>query len=229
MLSDLTPDLWAAIWLSLRVATLSTLLSLPLALGVAALLVRRRFWGRPLLDAVVHMPLVLPPVVTGYLLLVILGQSGAFGPLLARLDLAFAFRPAGAVIAAAVMAFPLMVRALRLALEAVDPDLEEAAKTLGAGRIGVWRAVILPLIWPGVLAAAVLGFAKALGEFGATITFVGAIPYETETVPSAIYALLQVPGEEGAVTTLVVISLLLSLGALLVAEWLATRWRARHA
>jgi len=215
--------------LSLRVALLSTLLSLPLALWVAALLVRRQFWGRPVLDAVVHIPLVLPPVVTGYLLLVAFGQSGVLGPILRSLDIAFAFRPAGAVLAAAIMAFPLMVRALRLALEAVDPGLEEAARTLGAGRVGVWRRVILPLIWPGLLAAAVLGFAKALGEFGATITFVGAIPYETETVPSAIYALLQVPGQEGAVRTLVIVSLLLSLGALLLAEWLATRWRRRRA
>ena len=225
----LTPEVWAAIRLSLWVAMWSVLFGLPLAMGVAHLLVRCRFWGRPVLDALVHVPLVLPPVVTGYFLLILLGRQGLLGEALARLDLAFAFRPAGAVIAAAVMAFPLMVRALRLSLEAVDPGLEETARTLGAGRFGTWRSVTLPLMLPGILAAALLGFAKAMGEFGATITFVGNTPFDTQTLPSAIYALLQVPGQEASVAVLVGISILLSVGALAVSELLARWWKRRDA
>jgi len=225
----LTPEVWGAIWLSLWVAFWSTLIGLPLALGVAHLLVRRRFWGRPVLDALVHVPLVLPPVVTGYLLLVLFGRRGVFGDVLAWLDVTLAFRPAGAVLAAGIMAFPLMVRALRIALEAVDTGLLEAARTLGAGRWAIWRTVTLPMMFPGILAAAMLGFAKAMGEFGATITFVGNTPLETQTLPSAIYALLQVPGEEGAVVVLVVISIVLSVGALAASELLASWWRRRNA
>ena len=225
----LTPEVLAAIRLSLWVALWSTVLGLPLALWVAHLLVRRRFWGRPVLDALVHVPLVLPPVVTGYLLLVLFGRRGLFGDVLAWFDVALAFRPAGAVLAAGVMAFPLMVRALRIALEAIDPGLEEAARTLGAGRWAIWRSVTLPLMVPGILAAAMLGFAKAMGEFGATITFVGNTPLETQTLPSAIYALLQVPGQERAVLVLVVISVILSVGALAASELLANRWRRRNA
>lgn len=229
MADILTPEVWGAVRLSIWVAVWSVILGLPLALGTAHLLVRRRFWGRPVLDALVHLPLVLPPVVTGYLLLVLFGRRGVFGDVLAWFDVALAFRPAGAVLAAAVMAFPLMVRALRLSLEAVDPGTEEAARTLGAGRFGVWRTVTLPLMVPGILAAAMLGFAKAMGEFGATITFVGNTPLDTQTLPSAIYALLQVPGQERAVVVLVVISVVLSVGALAASEALAIRWRRRNA
>lgn len=225
----LTPEVWGAIRLSLWVAFWSTLIGLPLALGVAHLLVRKRFWGRPVLDALVHVPLVLPPVVTGYLLLVLFGRRGVFGDMLAWLDITLAFRPAGAVLAAGIMAFPLMVRALRIALEAVDTGLEEAARTLGAGRWAIWRTITLPMMVPGILAAAMLGFAKAMGEFGATITFVGNTPLETQTLPSAIYALLQVPGQEGAVVALVVISVILSVGALAASELLASWWRRRNA
>ncbi|MGR3433550.1 MAG: molybdate ABC transporter permease subunit [Shimia sp.] len=211
------PGEWAAIWLSLRVAFWSTLLSMPLAGAVAWLLARRRFPGHGVLNALVHLPLVLPPVVTGYLLLVLFGRQGPFGAL------GLAFTPAGAMLAAAIMAFPLMVRALRLAIEAVDPGLEEAARTLGASRVGVARRVTLPLMAPGIAAAAILGAAKAMGEFGATITFVANIPGLTQTIPSAIFGLLQVPGQDGAVLRLVAVSVVLSVGALLASEALARR------
>jgi molybdate transport system permease protein len=209
--------------LSLWVATVSVVFSLPIATGVAFLLARRRFWGHGLLNALVHLPLVLPPVVTGYLLLVAFGRRGIFGPVLEVLGLQLAFTSAGAALAAAVMAFPLIVRAIRLALEAVDPKLEEAANTLGASPLRVFGFVTLPLILPGVLAGAVVGFAKALGEFGATITFVSNIPGETQTIASAIYALLQVPGQEAAVGRMIGLSVLLSVGALLLSEILARR------
>ncbi|MFQ3302539.1 MAG: molybdate transport system permease protein [Planktomarina sp.] len=212
-----------AVTLSLWVATVSVVVSLPIATGVAFILARRRFWGHGLLNALVHLPLVLPPVVTGYLLLVAFGRQGIFGPVLEALGLQLAFTSAGAALAAAVMAFPLIVRAIRLALEAVDPKLEEAASTLGASPIRVFGFVTLPLILPGVLAGAVVGFAKALGEFGATITFVSNIPGETQTIASAIYALLQVPGQEAAVGRMIGLSVLLSVGALLLSEILARR------
>ena len=204
-------------------ATVSVVFSLPIATGVAFLLARRRFWGHGLLNALVHLPLVLPPVVTGYLLLLAFGRRGIFGPVLEALGLQLAFTSAGAALAAAVMAFPLIVRAIRLALEAVDPKLEEAANTLGASPLRVFGFVTLPLILPGVLAGAVVGFAKALGEFGATITFVSNIPGETQTIASAIYALLQVPGQEAAVGRMIGLSVLLSVGALLLSEILARR------
>ena len=212
-----------AVTLSLWVATVSVVVSLPIATGVAFILARRRFWGHGLLNALVHLPLVLPPVVTGYLLLVAFGRQGIFGPVLEALGLQLAFTSAGAALAAAVMAFPLIVRAIRLALEAVDPKLEEAANTLGASPLRVFGFVTLPLILPGVLAGAVVGFAKALGEFGATITFVSNIPGETQTIASAIYALLQVPGQEAAVGRMIGLSVLLSVGALLLSEILARR------
>ncbi len=212
-----------AVTLSLWVATVSVVVSLPIATGAAFILARRRFWGHGLLNALVHLPLVLPPVVTGYLLLVAFGRQGIFGPVLEALGLQLAFTSAGAALAAAVMAFPLIVRAIRLALEAVDPKLEEAASTLGASPIRVFGFVTLPLILPGVLAGAVVGFAKALGEFGATITFVSNIPGETQTIASAIYALLQVPGQEAAVGRMIGLSVLLSVGALLLSEILARR------
>ena len=219
----LSPVEIQAFTLSLWVATVSVVFSLPIATGVAFLLARRRFWGHGLLNALVHLPLVLPPVVTGYLLLVAFGRRGIFGPVLEVLGLQLAFTSAGAALAAAVMAFPLIVRVIRLALEAVDPKLEEAANTLGASPLRVFGFVTLPLILPGVLAGAVVGFAKALGEFGATITFVSNIPGETQTIASAIYALLQVPGQEAAVGRMIGLSVLLSVGALLLSEILARR------
>ena len=212
-----------AVTLSLWVASVSVIVSLPIATGVAFLLARRIFWGHGLLNALVHLPLVLPPVVTGYLLLIAFGRQGILGPILDALGLQLAFTSAGAALAAAVMAFPLIVRAIRLALEAVDPKLEEAASTLGASPLRVFGFVTLPLILPGVLAGAVVGFAKALGEFGATITFVSNIPGETQTIASAIYALLQVPGQEAAVGRMIGFSILLSVGALLLSEILARR------
>ena len=201
----------------------SVVVSLPFATAVAYVLARRRFWGHGLLNALVHLPLVLPPVVTGYLLLMAFGRRGIFGPPLEVLGLQLAFTSAGAALAAAVMAFPLIVRAIRLALEAVDPKLEEAASTLGASSVKVFVFVTLPLSLPGILAGAVVGFAKALGEFGATITFVSNIPGETQTIASAIYALLQVPGQEAAVGRMIGFSILLSFGALLLSEVLARR------
>ena len=212
-----------AVTLSLWVASVSVIVSLPIATGVAFLLARRIFWGHGLLNALVHLPLVLPPVVTGYLLLIAFGRQGILGPILDALGLQLAFTSAGAALAAAVMAFPLIVRAIRLALEAVDPKLEEAASTLGASPLRVFGFVTLPLILPGVLAGAVVGFAKALGEFGATITFVSNIPGETQTIASAIYALLQVPGQEAAVGRMIGFSIILSVGALLLSEVLARK------
>ncbi len=224
MMDSLGPAEWTAIWLSLRVAVVATICALPVAVAVAYLLARKRFPGRQLLNGLVHMPLVLPPVVTGYLLLVLFGQTGPIGGFINdTLGITLAFRWTGAALAAAIMAFPLMVRAIRLAIEAVDQGLEEAASTLGASRWRIFSTVTLPLILPGVLAGAILGFAKALGEFGATITFVAAIPGQTQTIPSAIYGLLQVPGGEPAVVGLVIVSVILAMGALLISEWLARR------
>jgi molybdate transport system permease protein len=220
---SLSPVEFQALTLSLWVAMVSVLVSLPFATAVAYILARRRFWGHGLLNALVHLPLVLPPVVTGYLLLMAFGRRGIFGPPLEALGLQLAFTSAGAALAAAVMAFPLIVRAIRLALEAVDPKLEEAASTLGASSVKVFIFVTLPLSLPGILAGAVVGFAKALGEFGATITFVSNIPGETQTIASAIYALLQVPGQEAAVGRMISFSILLSFGALLLSEVLARR------
>lgn len=219
----LRPEEWSALALSLQVSVWAVLWTLPLALWVAWLLARKRFPGRDLLSAVVHLPLVLPPVATGYLLLLTFGRNGAVGGALADWGIVFAFRWTGAALAAGIMGFPLMVRAIRLAFEAMDPKLEEAAATLGAGRVAGFCLVTLPLIAPGILAGAVLGFAKAMGEFGATITFVANIPGETQTLPSAIYAFLQVPGGEAPALRLLWISLVVSLGAVLASEWLARR------
>ena len=217
----LTPAEWQAVALSLRVSALATALSLPLGIAVALALARGRFPGRGLLNGLVHLPLILPPVVTGYLLLLAFGRKGPVGALLDQwFGVVLAFRWTGAVLAAAVMAFPLMVRAIRLSVEAVDPRLEQAAATLGAPRIMVFATVTLPLILPGVLAGAVLGFAKAMGEFGATITFVSSIPGQTQTLPSAIYAFLQVPGGEPSALRLVAVSVAVALVALALSEWL---------
>ncbi len=219
----LQPEEWAALALSLKVSVVATLLSLPLALAIAWLLARRDFWGKSLISALVHLPLVMPPVVTGYLLLLTFGRNGAVGGFLEQFGIVLAFRWTGAALAAAIMGFPLMVRAIRLAIEAVDPRLEQAASTLGAGRAAGFILVTLPLIAPGILAGAVLGFAKAMGEFGATITFVANIPGQTQTLPSAIYAFLQVPGGEGSALRLVGLSLVVALGAVLISEWLSRR------
>lgn len=230
MTASLGPEEWAAIWLSLQVALVATVCALPLAVWVAYVLARKQFPGRQLLNGLVHLPLVLPPVVTGYLLLIIFGQQGPLGAFLhSTFGVSLAFRWTGAALAAAIMAFPLMVRAIRLGIEAVDPGLEAAAATLGASRTRIFMSVTLPLVLPGVLAGTVLGFAKALGEFGATITFVAAIPGQTQTIPSAIYGLLQVPGSEPAVVRLVIVSVVLAMGALLVSEWLARRMARRVA
>ncbi|MDO6590142.1 molybdate ABC transporter permease subunit [Loktanella sp. D2R18] len=220
----LGPQEWAAIFLSLRVALVAVICALPFAIGVAYLLARKQFFGRQLLNVAVHLPLVMPPVVTGYLLLVLFGSQGPVGRVLEQvLGLSLAFRWTGAALAAAIMAFPLMVRAIRLGLEAIDPGLEDAAATLGASRWRVFGTVTLPLALPSILAGVVLGFAKALGEFGATITFVAAIPGQTQTIPSAIYGLLQVPNSGPAVVGLVTVSIVLAMGALLLSEWLAQR------
>lgn len=223
----LGPEEWRAVVLSLKVSFWATVLSLPVGLWVAYVLARCEFPGKQLVNGLVHLPLILPPVVTGYLLLVTFGTTGPLGGILQDLGIVFAFRWTGAALAAAVMAFPLMVRAMRLSIEAVDPKLEQAAGTLGASRIWVFVTVTLPLILPGIIAGAILAFAKAMGEFGATITFVSNIPGQTQTVPSAIYAFLQVPGGEASAWRLVIVSVVIAMAALLGSEWLARRAATR--
>ncbi|MEQ9124597.1 MAG: molybdate ABC transporter permease subunit [Alphaproteobacteria bacterium] len=219
-----------ALLLSLRVALWATAASLPLGVLAAYALARWSFPGRQLLNGLVHLPLVLPPVVTGYILLLTFGTQGPVGGLLKDLfGVVLAFRWTGAVLAAAVMAFPLMVRAIRLSIEAVDPRLEEAAGTLGASRGWTFLTVTLPLILPGVVAGAILAFAKAMGEFGATITFVSNIPGQTQTLPSAIYAFLQVPGGEAAAFRLTLVAVAVAMAALLLSEFVATRVARRVA
>lgn len=220
----LGPAEWQALALSLRVSFFATLLSLPFGVFIAYALARWRFRGKHIVNVLVHLPLIMPPVVTGYLLLLTFGRQGVIGSwLYDSFGVVLAFRWTGAVLAAAIMAFPLMVRSLRLAIEAVDPKLEQAAATLGASRFWVFATVTLPLILPGLIAGSVLAFAKAMGEFGATITFVSNIPGQTQTLPSAIYAFLQVPGGEGSALRLVVVSIVVAMGALLASEWLARR------
>ncbi|WP_170576162.1 molybdate ABC transporter permease subunit [Ruegeria atlantica] len=216
-----------ALKLSLRVSFWATLVTLPFGIFVAYALARWRFPGRQLLNGLVHLPLILPPVVTGYLLLLTFGIQGPLGKLLAEFGIIVAFRWTGAALAAGIMAFPLMVRAIRLSIEAVDPKLEQAGATLGASRPFVFATVTLPMILPGVVAGAILAFAKAMGEFGATITFVSNIPGQTQTLPSAVYAFLQVPGGEGAATRLVVVSIIIAMGALLLSEYVGRRAAAR--
>ena len=226
----LSSEAWDAVRLSAQVSAVATVLSLPFAIAIAYLLARRQFFGRELLNGLVHLPLILPPVVTGYVLLLAFGRQGPIGAVLFDwFGITLAFTWSGAALAAAIMAFPLMVRAIRLAIEAVDPKLEEAAMTLGAGPVWVFATVTLPLIAPGILAGTVLGFAKAIGEFGATITFVSNIPGQTQTIPSAIYAFLQVPGGEQDALSLVIIAVIIAMGALLLSEWLARRVAARIA
>ncbi|MBP0581731.1 molybdate ABC transporter permease subunit [Labrys sp. LIt4] len=224
----LSPEEWTALWLSLEIAGLATVISLPFAVAAAWILARRRFPGKVLFDALVHLPLVLPPVVTGYVLLVLLGRNGLIGSFLAsQLGIVFAFRWTGAAIACAVMGFPLMVRAIRLAIEAVDPRLEAAAGTLGANPFFSFLTVTLPLAIPGIIAGMVLAFAKALGEFGATITFVSNIPGQTQTLSAAIYTALQDPYGEGTVIRLTLVSVVLAFGALIVSEAMARRARSK--
>jgi molybdate transport system permease protein len=227
---DFTAAELVAIKLSLRVAVVATLVSLPFGLAVAMLLARARFPGKTLVDGLVHLPLVLPPVVTGYLLLIGFGRRGPIGAFLEQtFGLVFAFRWTGAALASAVMGFPLMVRAVRLSIEAVDRRLEDAAASLGARRLVVFATVTFPLVIPGVLAGAMLAFARAMGEFGATITFVSNIPGETQTIPSAIYTALQIPGAEAAAIRLSFVSIVISLSALVLSEVLARRMRRRQA
>jgi molybdate transport system permease protein len=224
----LTPEEWQAVALSLRVSTWATVVSLPIGILVAYALARWTFPGRQLLNGLVHLPLILPPVVTGYLLLLTFGRRGVVGEFLDEwFGIVFAFRWTGAALAAGVMAFPLMVRAIRLSIEAVDPKLEEAAGTLGASRLWVFLTVTLPLILPGIIAGSILAFAKAMGEFGATITFVSNIPGQTQTLPSAIYSFLQVPGGEGPAMRLVLISIAVAMSALFLSEFVARRVAAR--
>jgi len=226
----LTPEEWDAVRLSLQVSVVATAASLPLGVLVAYLLARERFWGRAALDAFVHLPLILPPVVTGYLLLLSFGQRGPIGAFLAEnFGIVFSFRWTGAALACAVMSFPLMVRAIRLSIEAVDRRLEQAAGTLGAPPAMVFLTVTLPLILPGVFAGVVLSFAKAMGEFGATITFVSAIPGETQTLPSAIYAFTQVPGGDAGAIRLTLVSVVVSVAALAASEGLARLVKRRTA
>ncbi|AUJ63586.1 molybdate ABC transporter permease [Aestuarium zhoushanense] len=224
----LSPAEWQAVSLSLRVAFWATVLSLPVGIFTAYALARWSFVGKQILNGIVHLPLVLPPVVTGYLLLLTFGRRGPVGEFLEQtFGIIVAFRWTGAVLAAAMMAFPLMVRAIRLSIEAVDPKLEEAASTLGASRAWVFVTVTLPLILPGILAGSILAFAKAMGEFGATITFVSNIPGQTQTLPSAIYAFLQVPGGEASALRLVIIAVVIAMGALLLSEVVSKRIAAR--
>jgi molybdate transport system permease protein len=218
----LSPEEWTAVRLSLRVATVATLASLLPGIAIAMALARGRFRGRTLLDGLVLLPLVLPPVVTGYLLLILLGRRGLIGAFLAEhLGIVFSFRWTGAALACGVMGFPLMVRAIRLSIEAVDKRLEEAAGTLGANRAWVLLTVTLPLIVPGIIAGMILCFAKAMGEFGATITFVSNIPGETQTLPSAIYTFTQVPGGDAGALRLTLVSIAIAMLALVASELMA--------
>ena len=220
----MTAEEWTAVRLSLLVAVTATAASLPLGIAIAWLLARGRFWGKSLLDTVVHLPLIMPPVVTGYLLLILFGRRGPIGEFLEQtFGIVFAFRWTGAALACAVMAFPLLVRSIRLSIEAVDRRLEDAAGTLGANPLWVFLFVTLPLILPGIIAGMILCFAKAMGEFGATITFVSNIPGETQTLPSAIYTLTQIPGGESGALRLTLVSIIISMGALLVSEFMARR------
>jgi molybdate transport system permease protein len=223
-LFDLSPDEWVAVALSLRIAIVATVWALPFGIAIGWLLARKNFWGKTLLDGLVHLPLVLPPVVTGYLLLISFGRKGPLGVFLYdHFDIVFSFRWTGAALACGIMGFPLLVRPIRLALEAIDIKLEDAAATLGANRALVFLTVTLPLALPGVIAGVLLCFARALGEFGATITFVSNIPGETQTISAAIYTLTQVPGGDAAAGRLVLIAIVLALAALVASEFLARR------
>jgi molybdate transport system permease protein len=221
---QLGPDEWNAVRLSLKVAFWAMLVSLPLGIATALVLARGRFWGKSVLNGIVHLPLVMPPVVTGYLLLLTFGKRAPLGAFLAEhLGLSFSFRWTGAALACGVMGFPLMVRAIRLSIEAVDRRLEAAASTLGANPAWVFLTITLPLTLPGIVAGMILAFAKAMGEFGATITFVSNIPGETQTLPSLIYTFTQVPGGDWGALRLTLISIAISMVALVASEFLARR------
>jgi molybdate transport system permease protein len=223
-LLDLSPDEWNAVRLSIKVATVAMVASLPPGILIALVLARGQFWGKTLLNGLVHLPLILPPVVTGYLLLLSFGKRGPAGAFLAEhFGIVFSFRWTGAALACGVMGFPLMVRAIRLSIEAVDRKMEAAAGTLGANPLWVFGTITLPLILPGLIAGAILSFAKAMGEFGATITFVSNIPNETQTLPSAIYTFTQVPGGDEGALRLTLISIIISMAALVASEVLARR------
>ncbi|MGY5780249.1 molybdate ABC transporter permease subunit [Rhizobium sp. LEGMi135b] len=219
---SLSSDEWTAIELSLRVSIVAMLVSLPFGIGAAYLLARGRFWGKSILNGLIHLPLILPPVVTGFILLILFGRKGPIGALFEQyLGLVFSFRWTGAALACGVMGFPLMVRSIRLSIEAVDRKLEEAAGTLGASPFWTFATVTLPLILPGIIAGMILSFAKAMGEFGATVTFVSNIPGETQTLSSAIYTFTQVPGGDAGAMRLTIVAIIISMAALLASEFLA--------
>ena len=221
---NLSPEEWVAVELSLRIAVVATLVALPFGIAIAFVLARTAFWGKALLDGVVHLPLVLPPVVTGYLLLISFGRRAPIGAFLADVfGIVFSFRWTGAALACGVMGFPLLVRSIRLSLEAIDRRLEDAGATLGASRPLVFLTITLPLALPGVIAGLMLCFARALGEFGATITFVSNIPGETQTISAAIYTLLQVPGGDAKAAGLVLVAIVLALTAVIASEFFARR------
>ena len=227
-LMDLSPDEWNAIRLSVKVAFWAMVASLPPGIAIAYILARKEFWGKSLVNGLVHLPLVLPPVVTGYLLLLTFGKRGPAGAFLAEnFGIVFSFNWKGAALACAVMAFPLLVRAIRLSIEAIDRRLETAAQTLGASRAWVFATVTLPLALPGIIAGMILCFAKAMGEFGATITFVSNIPGETQTLPSAIYTYTQIPGGDEGALRLTLISIVIAMGALIASEAMARRTSRR--
>jgi molybdate transport system permease protein len=226
---ELSPQEWTAVALSLRIAAVATFVALPFGIAIATLLARKSFWGKSLLDAVVHLPLVLPPVVTGYLLLITLGRKAPVGAFLAdHFGIVFSFRWTGAALACGVMGFPLLVRAIRLSFEAIDRRLEEAASTLGANKLWAFVTVTLPLALPGIIAGMVLCFAKALGEFGATITFVSNIPGETQTLSAAIYTFTQIPNGDAQALRLVAVAIVIALLALIASEWFARRAGMRY-
>lgn len=223
----LSPDEWTAIWLTLRIATVATLASLPFGVVTAYALARWRFPGKTLFNGLVHLPLVMPPVVTGFLLLILLGRSGVFGPFLASIGIILSFRWTGAAVACAVMGFPLMVRAMRLSFEGIDRRLELASGSLGANRLWTFALITLPLAVPGIIVGAILAFARALGEFGATITFVSNIPGETQTISAAIYTLTQVPGGDAGAMRLTAVAVAIALFALIASE-IIQRWAEKR-
>ncbi|KXF83311.1 molybdate ABC transporter permease subunit [Enterovibrio coralii] len=224
----LTPLEWQALILSLKISSVAVAVSLPFGIALAWLLARRNFAGKALLDGIIHLPLVLPPVVIGYLLLVVMGRRGAVGSwLFDTFGISFSFNWKGAALASAVVAFPLLVRAIRLSIELVDKRLEAAARTLGASPIRVFFTITLPLIAPGIVSGLVLAFARSLGEFGATITFVSNIPGETQTIPLAMFAFIETPGAEQSVARLCIIAIVISLLSLFGSEWLSRRMKRR--
>ncbi|KQO73690.1 molybdate ABC transporter permease subunit [Rhizobium sp. Leaf262] len=221
---SLSPEEWTSIRLSLWVSTIAMMTSLPFGIIVALALARGQFWGKSILNGIVHLPLILPPVVTGFILLIVFGRRGVIGAFLEQyFGIVFSFRWTGAALACAVMAFPLMVRSIRISIEAVDRKLEEAAGTLGASPLWVFLTITLPLTLPGIIAGMILAFAKAMGEFGATITFVSNIPGETQTLSAAIYTFTQVPGGDTGAMRLTLVAIAISMIALLASEFLA-RW-----